>query len=240
MQEASEDGEQKVTAGMESLAVKEEEEGEREEQNQKEEGEEEEAEAEEEEEREKEEEEGEAEEEERDRQDEEEDEEEEDDDEDWCIPCSDDDVDETEGWMPQTEEIKRLYELIASEGSLPLQVDILARRPPTPEPDPEDEDSDQEQEEEEEEEERQHVPTEFDFDDEPVTPKNSMIDRRRTPVRSSQKREARLDKVLSDMKRHKKIEEQILKTGRDLFDMDPDSVPTPKRSSAIFPRQRKY
>ncbi|PIO15454.1 hypothetical protein AB205_0162690 [Aquarana catesbeiana] len=211
MQEASEDGEQKVTAGMESLAVKEEEEGEREEQNQKEEGEEEEAEAEEEEEREKEEEEGEAEEEERDRQDEEEDEEEEDDDEDWCIPCSDDDVDETEGWMPQTEEIKRLYELIASEGSLPLQVDILARRPPTPEPDPEDEDSDQEQEEEEEEEER-----------------------------SSQKREARLDKVLSDMKRHKKIEEQILKTGRDLFDMDPDSVPTPKRSSAIFPRQRKY
>lgn len=207
MQEASEDGEQKVTAGMESLAVKEEEEGEKEEQ---------------------------------DRQDEDEDEEEEEDDEDWCIPCSDDDVDETEGWMPQTEEIKRLYELIASEGSLPLQVDILARRPPTPEPDPEDEDSDQEQEEEEEEEERPHVPTEFDFDDEPVTPKNSMIDRRRTPVRSSQKREARLDKVLSDMKRHKKIEEQILKTGRDLFDMDPDSVPTPKRSSAIFPRQRKY
>lgn len=28
---------------------------------------------------------------------------------------------------------------------------------------------------------RPHVPTEFDFDDEPVTPKNSMIDRRRTP-----------------------------------------------------------
>ncbi|XP_077303519.1 PAXIP1-associated glutamate-rich protein 1 [Lithobates pipiens] len=237
MQEASEDGEQKVTAGMESLAVKEEEEeeGETEEQNQKEEEEEGEEEGAEEEEREKEE--GEVEEEEQDRQDEEDEEE---DDEDWCIPCSDDDVDETEGWMPQTEEIKRLYELIASEGSLPLQVDILARRPPTPEPDPEDEESDQEQEDEEEEEERPHVPTEFDFDDEPVTPKNSLIDRRRTPVRSSQKREARLDKVLSDMKRHKKIEEQILKTGRDLFDMDPDSVPTPKRSSAIFPRQRKY
>ncbi|CAI9600991.1 unnamed protein product, partial [Staurois parvus] len=231
MQEASEDGEQKVTAGMESLAVKEEEEeeGEAEEKKQKEEGEEEE-----EEERKKEE--GEAEEEEQERQDEED----EDDDEDWCIPCSDDDVDETEGWMPQPEEIKRLYQLIASEGSLPLQVDILARRPPTPEPDPEDEESDQEPEEEEEEEERPHVPTEFDFDDEPSTPKNALIDRRRTPGRSSQKREARLDKVLSDMKRHKKIEEQILKTGRDLFDMDPDSVPTPKRSSAIFPRQRKY
>lgn len=234
MQDASEDGEQKVTSGMESLAVKEkeeeeEEEAETEEQNQKEE------EEEEGEEREKEEDdeaEGE-----QNRQ-----EEEDEDDEDWCIPCSDDDVEETEGWMPQPEEIKRLYELIASEGNLPLQVDILARRPPTPEPDPEDEESDQEQEEEEEEEERPHIPTEFDFDDEPVTPKNSLIDRRRTPGSSarSQKREARLDKVLSDMKRHKKIEEQILKTGRDLFDMDPDSVPTPKRSSAIFPRQRKY
>lgn len=155
MQEASEDGEQKVTAGMESLAVKEEEEEggtEEQEQNQKEEGEE----QEEVEEEEREKEEGEAEEE-QDRQDEEEEdeeEEEEEDDEDWCIPCSDDDVEETEGWMPQTEDIKRLYELIASEGSLPLQVDILARRPPTPEPDPEDEESDQEQEEEEEEEER--------------------------------------------------------------------------------------
>ncbi|XP_072273323.1 PAXIP1-associated glutamate-rich protein 1 [Pyxicephalus adspersus] len=244
MQDASEDGEQKVTSGMESLAVKEkeeEEEGETKEQNQKE-GEKEEDEEEEEVEEggkekvEEAEEAAAAEEDDQNKQDEDDE-----DDEDWCIPCSDDDVDETEGWMPPPEEIKRLYELIASEGSLPLQVDILARRPPTPEPDPEDEESDQEQEEEEEEEERPHVPTEFDFDidDEPVTPKNSLIDRRRTPARS-QKREARLDKVLSDMKRHKKIEEQILKTGRDLFDMDPDSVPTPKRSSAIFPRQRKY
>ncbi|KAM5152944.1 LOW QUALITY PROTEIN: PAXIP1-associated glutamate-rich protein 1-like [Mantella aurantiaca] len=233
MQDASEDGEQKVTAGMESLVVKEEAEGEAEEQTQKAE-EEEEEEEEEEKEREKEEE------------DEAEDEhvqqeEDEEDDEDWCIPCSDDDVEETEGWMPQPQEIRRLYELITSDGSLPLQVDILARRPPTPEPD-QDEESEQEQEEEEEEEERPQIPTEFDFDDEPSTPRNALIDRRRTPGSSarSQKREARLDKVLSDMKRHKKIEEQILKTGRDLFDMDPDSVPTPKRSSAIFPRQRKY
>ncbi|XP_066433015.1 PAXIP1-associated glutamate-rich protein 1 isoform X2 [Eleutherodactylus coqui] len=229
MQEAAEDGEEKVTSGMESLAVKEGEEEEEEE------------EARETEEEQKEddgekgdEEEGEGER----RRPEEEDEEE----EDWCIPCSDDDLDETDGWMPAPEEIKRLYELIAAERLLPLQVDILLRRPPTPEPDPLDEESDQEQEEEEEEEEMPPVPTEFDFDDEPVTPKNSLIDRRRTPGSSgrSQKREARLDKVLSDMKRHKKIEEQILKTGRDLFDMDPDSVPTPKRSSAIFPRQRKY
>ncbi|XP_075704494.1 PAXIP1-associated glutamate-rich protein 1 [Rhinoderma darwinii] len=233
MQEASEDGEEKVTSGMESLAVKEgeEEEGEADEKQKEDEGE-------------KAEEEGEGD---KRRQEEEEDDddddEEEDEDEDWCIQCSDDDLDETEGWMPAPEEIKRLYELIASERTLPLQVDLLLRRPPTPEPDTLDEESEQEEEdEEEEEEEMPSVPTEFDFDDEPSTPKNSLIDRRRTPGSSgrSQKREARLDKVLSDMKRHKKIEEQILKTGRDLFDMDPDSVPTPKRSSAIFPRQRKY
>ncbi|XP_053326570.1 PAXIP1-associated glutamate-rich protein 1 [Spea bombifrons] len=222
MQEASEDGEEKVTAGMESLAVKE---GD-----------------------------GEAEEEEEDSADpqkaeedeaaeeEQQQQEEDEEDEDWCVPCSDDELEDTEGWTPPAEEIKRLYELIAGEGTLPLQVDLLLRRPPTPEPDPLDEESDQEPEEEEEQEETPAVPTEFDFDDEPSTPRNSLIDRRRTPgsLSRSQKREARLDKVLSDMKRHKKIEEQILKTGRDLFDMDPDSVPTPKRSSAIFPRQRKY
>ncbi|KAM4697432.1 PAXIP1-associated glutamate-rich protein 1 [Rhinophrynus dorsalis] len=227
MQEVTEDGEEKVTAGMESLAVKEGEgEGEEEE------GEEHEKVGEEEQEGEEEQQQQEAEEE----------EEEEEEDEDWCIPCSDDELEEPEGWMPPPVEIKRLYELLASEGTLPLQVDILLRRPPTPEPDTLDDESDQEPEEEEYEEETPHIPTEFDFDDEPSTPKNSLIDRRRTPGSSarSHKREARLDKVLSDMKRHKKIEEQILKTGRDLFDMDPDSVPTPKRSSAIFPRQRKY
>lgn len=61
----------------------------------------------------------------------------------------------------------------------------------------------------------------------------------------SQKREARLDKVLSDMKRHKKLEEQILRTGRDLFSLDsegPSPASPPLRSSgnSLFPRQRKY
>ncbi|XP_053551176.1 PAXIP1-associated glutamate-rich protein 1 [Bombina bombina] len=226
MQEASEDGEEKVTAGMESLAVKE--------------GEEEDDDEEEEDQLKEEEQpvdEDAAEEEEAEQEQKEEDEE-----EDWCVSCSDEEIESTDGWHPPPEEIKRLYELLATEGTLPLQVDLLYRRPPTPEPDPSEEESDQEPEEEEEEEELPQIPTEFDFDDEPSTPKNSLIDRRRTPGSTgrSQKREARLDKVLSDMKRHKKIEEQILKTGQDLFDMDPDSVPTPKRSSGIFPRQRKY
>nr|XP_032630046.1 PAXIP1-associated glutamate-rich protein 1 isoform X1 [Chelonoidis abingdonii]XP_032630047.1 PAXIP1-associated glutamate-rich protein 1 isoform X1 [Chelonoidis abingdonii]XP_032630048.1 PAXIP1-associated glutamate-rich protein 1 isoform X1 [Chelonoidis abingdonii]XP_032630049.1 PAXIP1-associated glutamate-rich protein 1 isoform X1 [Chelonoidis abingdonii] len=108
----------------------------------------------------------------------------------WCVPCSDEELEGPETWMPPPEEIRRLYEQIAAEGTLPLQAEILPRRAPTPEPDSEEEErSDGQPESEEEEEEnslcsRPHVPTEFDFDDEPVTPKNSLIDRRRTPGRN--------------------------------------------------------
>ncbi|KAJ1125361.1 hypothetical protein NDU88_003793 [Pleurodeles waltl] len=175
-------------------------------------------------------------------------EEEEEEDEEWCVPCSDEELESPDTWMPTPEEILHLYELLASEGTLPLQVEFLPRRPLTPDYDPDDDKSYEESEEEEEEVERPHVPTQFDFDidDEPVTPKNSLIDRPRTGSSTkSQKREARLDKVLSDMKRHKKIEEQIMKTGRDLFGMDEEfegrkEMTTPKRYSAIFPRHRKY
>ncbi|XP_026538085.1 PAXIP1-associated glutamate-rich protein 1 [Notechis scutatus] len=164
--------------------------------------------------------------------------------EDWCVPCSDEELDSPDNWMPEPEEIHRLYELIAEHGSLEIQAEILPRRNPTPEPDSEDEDKSDGQSEyqEEEEEEKPHIPTEFDFDDEPASPKSSLVDRRRTPgtLAKSQKREARLDKVLSDMKRHKVLEEQIMKTGCDLFDLDSDDVPTPKRPSGLFLRQRKY
>ncbi|XP_066485168.1 PAXIP1-associated glutamate-rich protein 1 [Tiliqua scincoides] len=164
--------------------------------------------------------------------------------EDWCVPCSDEELDSPDSWMPPPEEIRRLYELIAAQGTLEIQAEILPRRNPTPELDSEDEDKSEGQPEhqEEEEEEKPHVPTEFDFDDEPSSPKSSLIDRRRTPgtLAKSQKREARMDKVLSDMKRHKVLEEQIMKTGRDLFDLDSDDVPTPKRPPGLFLRQRKY
>lgn len=75
-------------------------------------------------------------------------------------------------------------------------------------------------------------------------------------ARSSVKREARLDKVLSDMKRHRKIEEQILRTGRDLFKsekkleeaLSPNSQREREKErerdsnpNTIFsPRQRRY
>ncbi|XP_047569293.1 PAXIP1-associated glutamate-rich protein 1 [Lutra lutra] len=170
--------------------------------------------------------------------------------EDWCVPCSDEEVElpsDGQAWMPPPSEIQRLYELLAAHGTLELQAEILPRRPPTPEAQSEEERSDEEPEAKEEEEEKPHMPTEFDFDDEPMTPKDSLIDRRRTPGSSarSQKREARLDKVLSDMKRHKKLEEQILRTGRDVFSLDsedpsPTSPPLRSSGSTLFPRQRKY
>ncbi|KAK9395418.1 PAXIP1-associated glutamate-rich protein 1-like [Crotalus adamanteus] len=102
----------------------------------------------------------------------------------WCVPCSDEELDSPDNWMPEPKEIRHLYELIAEHRTLEIQAKILPRRNPTPEPDSEDEDKSEGQSEhqEEEEEEKPHVPTEFDFDDEPASPKSSLIDRRRTPA----------------------------------------------------------
>ncbi|KAJ8414161.1 hypothetical protein AAFF_G00050310 [Aldrovandia affinis] len=143
----------------------------------------------------------------------------------WEIACSDEEIEDPKSWTPPPAEIKRLYELLAKGEGLELNWIPLPRRPPTPQHTPSPErDDDSEEEREREREERAHkapTPTEFDFDEEQmVTPKNTYINRRRTPgssARSTVRREARLDKVLSDMKRHRKIEEHILRTGRDLF-----------------------
>lgn len=74
-------------------------------------------------------------------------------------------------------------------------------------------------------------------------------------ARSSVKREARLDKVLSDMKRHRKIEEQIMRTGRDLFksekkvealspnsqrERDKERERDSNPNTIFSPRQRRY
>uniref|UniRef100_G1DFY0 PAXIP1-associated protein 1 n=1 Tax=Capra hircus TaxID=9925 RepID=G1DFY0_CAPHI len=169
--------------------------------------------------------------------------------EDRCGPCSDEEEElpaDGQSWMPPPCEIQRLYELLAANGTRELQAEILPRPPPTPEAQSEEGRSDEEPEAKEEEEEKPHMPTEFDFDDEPMTPKDSLIDRRRTPGSSarSQKREARLDKVLSDMKRHKRLEEQILRNGRGLFSLDSEDAspasPPLRSSGSLFPRQRKY
>ncbi|KAM4623741.1 PAXIP1-associated glutamate-rich protein 1 isoform 1-T4 [Polymixia lowei] len=160
----------------------------------------------------------------------------------WEIAYSDEEIEDTKNWMPPPAEIKRLYELLAKGEVLDLSFVPLPRRPPTPErtPSPEQDDEDEaaKDREREERERKPLTPTEFDFDEEQMqaTPKNAFINRRRTPgssARSSVKREARLDKVLSDMKRHRKMEEHIMRTGRDLFKSEK------KLEAALSPNSQK-
>lgn len=183
----------------------------------------------------------------------------------WEVPYSDEELERPATWMPPPAEIKRLYEILAKGEELELSFEPLPRRPPTPErtPSPErddDDDDDQDvvQKQRTDRESKAPSPTEFDFDEEQTqaTPKNAFINRRRTPgssARSSVKREARLDKVLSDMKRHRRLEEQILRTGRDLFKrveqpLSPNSQKEREKErerdsnpDTIFsPRQRRY
>ncbi|XP_042252468.1 PAXIP1-associated glutamate-rich protein 1 isoform X2 [Thunnus maccoyii] len=183
----------------------------------------------------------------------------------WELAYSDEEMEDPKNWMPPPAEIKRLYELLAKGEMLELNFVPLRRRPPTPEhtpsPERDDEEDEAEERERKERERKPPTPTEFDFDEEQMqaTPKNAFINRRRTPgssARSSVKREARLDKVLSDMKRHRKIEEHILRTGRDLFKtekkleeaLSPNSQKEREKErerdsnpNTIFsPRQRRY
>ncbi|XP_065511389.1 PAXIP1-associated glutamate-rich protein 1 [Caloenas nicobarica] len=142
---------------------------------------------------------------------------------DWGVPCSDEEGEPAGGWQPPPPEIRRLYELIAQHGTVALARPPRPRRPPTPET-PRDEQREEAPEPDAQlpQQEKPPVVTEFDFDDEPVTPKSSLIDRRRTPGPSGRVfRRAALDKVLWDMKRHQALEQQILRTGRDLFPPGP-------------------
>lgn len=81
---------------------------------------------------------------------------------------------------------------------------------------------DEELEVKEEEEEKLYMFMEFDFDDELVILKDFLIDWRCIlgSLVWSQKWEVCLDKVLLDMKRYKKLEEQIFCIGRDFFSLD--------------------
>ncbi|XP_077595092.1 PAXIP1-associated glutamate-rich protein 1 [Stigmatopora nigra] len=185
----------------------------------------------------------------------------------WELVYSDEEMEDPKNWMPPPAEIKRLYELLSKGEMLEFNFEPLPRRPPTPErslsPERENLDDEAEERERKERERKPPSPTEFDFDEEQQiqgTPKNSFINRRRTPGssgRSSVKREARLDKVLSDMKRHRKMEEHILRTGRDLFksekkpetaalspnsqkERDKERERDSNPNTVFSPRQRRY
>ncbi|XP_004080354.1 PAXIP1-associated glutamate-rich protein 1 [Oryzias latipes] len=185
--------------------------------------------------------------------------------EEWEIPYSDEEMEDAKNWMPPPLEIKRLYELLAKGQMLELNFEPLPRRPPTPErslsPERDEEDEAVKERERQDRERKPPSPTEFDFDEENMqtTPKNAFINRRRTPGssgRSTVKREARLDKVLSDMKRHRKIEEHIRRTGRDFFknekkleealspnsqkERDKERERDSNPNTIFSPRQRRY
>ncbi|XP_061211433.1 PAXIP1-associated glutamate-rich protein 1 [Neopsephotus bourkii] len=172
----------------------------------------------------------------------------------WEIPCSDEEGEPPGGWLPPPADIRRLYELLAGGGAggcsghgtlpppppPPLRLKPRPRREPTPEPDSEEEPGAVGQPQSEgEEEEKPPAPTEFDFDDEPAPPKPALIDRPRAPggCARGRRREARLEKVLWDLQRHQRLEEQILRTGRDLF---PQGEPPPKRAPGLLPRHPRY
>ncbi|KAK2510975.1 hypothetical protein Q9966_016764 [Columba livia] len=140
------------------------------------------------------------------------------DDADWCVPRSDEEEEEEEGggWAPAPPEIRRLLELIAQRGTLELRRPARPRRPPTPlrEAAPACESSEEPPQERPD---KPPVVPQFEFEDEPVAPQRPLIDRRRAHGAGRVARRAALDKVLWDMKRHQALEQQILRTGLDLF-----------------------
>ncbi|XP_069683641.1 PAXIP1-associated glutamate-rich protein 1 [Periplaneta americana] len=123
----------------------------------------------------------------------------------WNIPCSDDENYNAQGkdfWEPSAEDIVSLYELIDKEGVLELEWQCPGRRVPSPAQD------EFYQEDEESMESKPEEKSDFDFMDEMSSPKFTP---RRTgeggPKGSAKKKTTSLDGILSNIRRHRKLEE---------------------------------
>ncbi|GLH11230.1 hypothetical protein R5R35_004727 [Gryllus longicercus] len=122
---------------------------------------------------------------------------------DWIVRCSDEEYSECEGeWEPPPEEIIRLYELLDQKAVPNLEWKCPGRRAPSPAQDEfyhEDEESLESKPEEK---------SDFDFMDEMSSPKLPV---RRGgeggPKGSAKKKTTSLDDVLSNMRRHRKLEQ---------------------------------
>ncbi|XP_021370162.1 PAXIP1-associated glutamate-rich protein 1-like isoform X2 [Mizuhopecten yessoensis] len=128
----------------------------------------------------------------------------------WCVEGSDDEkYDPSESgkgiWEPKPEDILKLFEKIEKEKVLELSWKCPGRRPPKG---AEEEDMDATQDpsvevepEEAEEEPKPQQPTEFDFDEDEFDTATKVTPRRTPGVKTpkSQKKVARMDKVLQDM-----------------------------------------
>lgn len=137
-------------------------------------------------------------------------------DEDWKVSCSDEEkylpprddhgVGRPSDWEPKPEEIARLYATLVEKGSLDLEWQCPGRRSPSIHSN---ESDGADRRAVEENEMKTSEPNEFDFDDEGPDPNCSpkITPRRRAaPATSAQKRVAKFDKVVFDVRRQRELD----------------------------------
>lgn len=140
-------------------------------------------------------------------------------DDNWRVNCSDEErfnPAKERGvntpWEPKAEEILRMYTILSEKGVLELEWQCPGRRSPSVHSN---ESDGADRRAVEENETKTVEPNEFDFDDEGLEPKPSpkITPRRRTnPPSNAQKRVAKFDKVMLDVRRHRELD-AIDKTG---------------------------
>ncbi|XP_067122687.1 PAXIP1-associated glutamate-rich protein 1 [Centruroides vittatus] len=130
--------------------------------------------------------------------------------EDWRVSCSDEEKESCRIWEPKPEEILDLYIKLEKRGILDLEWQCPGRRSPSVHSS-ESECVDRKQMDDEDLKLKRCEPNEFDFDDEMSDGSTQKITPiRRTPVggsSSAQKRVARLDKVMLDIRRYRHLDE---------------------------------
>uniref|UniRef100_A0A0K8R3J1 Putative paxip1-associated protein n=1 Tax=Ixodes ricinus TaxID=34613 RepID=A0A0K8R3J1_IXORI len=132
---------------------------------------------------------------------------------DWRVSCSDEerspsrttDASGKSRWEPKPEEIIELYTDLSKKGALSLEWHCPGRRSPSVHSS---ESGGADRRAIEEDEAKTVEPNEFDFDDEGMEPKCSpkITPRRRTTPSSTQKRIAKFDKVMFDVRRQRELD----------------------------------
>lgn len=152
----------------------------------------------------------------------------EDQEEEWAVECSDE-----ENYKIGRDDIIEFYTKIANGEALELEWKCPGRRSPTPEPNTENAEEAEVVNREPMTEQKVVVPG-FDFDDGSsssglVTPRRASVGSAKQP-RIKQKRVAQLDKIMNDMRRHRKMDEESRKS-EDGSSPRPTKKGSPKLSS---------
>lgn len=156
---------------------------------------------------------------------------------DWVAECSDD-----ENYKLTPTDIIELYQRIGRGENLELEWKCPGRRSPTPERNEENV-AIKEEVNGESITEHRVVVAEFDFDElaisdaaSAITPRRSSVGSVKTP-RSNQKRVAQLDKIMNDMRRHRKMDEESRKTpGVSAKGGEGNNSPRPVNSRKASPK----